>query len=223
MIIALDFDGTVADTMHALTMIATDVINRHHGLEESDACGRYLATIGASFPDQLEELFPGNAANADAAVEFLGRQEDLYQVVELFPDARAAIGELLEHEASLVIVSSTERRLTAPVLMRELPTGIYKELTVMGREYGRKEEQLYFLNARTMEPVVFVGDTVRDAQVALRANVRFLAVATTVGMDRWANIIGAQAVEDLGAAATELVAAMGSGPQPRAETGEGPR
>src|SRR3954452_6200112 len=54
-VVIVDFDGTIADSMGALTQLAVDVIHEELGLGVDDARSRYLASTGSDFATQLEE------------------------------------------------------------------------------------------------------------------------------------------------------------------------
>src|SRR5690606_23981620 len=58
--VALDFDGTVADSMGFLTDLAVELLVDELGLDREPALARYRATSGADFRSQLGELAPGD-------------------------------------------------------------------------------------------------------------------------------------------------------------------
>ena len=58
--VALDFDGTVADSMGFLTGLAVDLLVGELGFERADAARQYLATAGSEFSTQLDELRPAS-------------------------------------------------------------------------------------------------------------------------------------------------------------------
>ena len=57
--VALDFDGTVADSMGFLTDLAVGLLVDELGLDRAEATRRYLATAGSTFAAQLDEIAPG--------------------------------------------------------------------------------------------------------------------------------------------------------------------
>jgi phosphoglycolate phosphatase-like HAD superfamily hydrolase len=173
MIVALDFDGTMVDTMPALERAAVRVISLYHSISKHAARRLYRSTIGASFPEQLEELYPSNPRNALAARVFATEQVHVYERARVFPRTLAGLDFLRTSCHDFVVVSSTSYTHVAIVLARELGP---EELLcpVLGREAGTKAEQLTILQADCL-----IGDAPRDAEYARRAGARFIAVEHT--------------------------------------------
>ena len=67
-VVIADFDGTIADSMGALTELAVKVIHEELGLGVDDARSRYLASTGWDFATQLQEIDPSGGAARTRAV-----------------------------------------------------------------------------------------------------------------------------------------------------------
>lgn len=169
MIYAFDFDGTLVDTMPALTSAGTLVIAKHYGVSGADAYAMYVSTVGVSFRDQLEELFPGDPKNLDAESDFWDYHVEAYVRLErAFPGVYELLETLLaEGHVCWVVTSSPSALVDAPA-RRVLPFGV----RVLGREKGTKVEQL-----RRCQAHVFFGDTKRDAEFAQEAGCDFVGVS----------------------------------------------
>ena len=167
--IALDFDGTVADTIPSLTKAAVEVIARRYGLSPDVSAPLYRATLGVSFLAQLSELFPDHPfVNIEAAREFERAKDKFVPAAELFPGAL----ELLESGLA-VIVSSSRTRPIAEFLRRHY-LALAQVFGARDMHENSKAEQL-----RQLGPRLFVGDAPRDAVCAAQAGVPFLAVEHT--------------------------------------------
>lgn len=178
--VVFDADGTLLDTMPALTAVGTDLIAYHYRdclLRDYKNSARelYLSTVGSSFGDQLEELFPGLERNTKVAYEFAHAHALIYTYATLFDTAVRALDELFDAGATVRVISSSRCWLISRVLRRELGRRKFNLLDVSGREYGTKLEQL-----RQCQSVdIFIGDVPRDAQVACQAGVDFVGVEHT--------------------------------------------
>lgn len=167
MIFAFDFDGTLADTMPALTKLGTEVITTYYGVEPKHAKMMYLSTIGVSFPEQLEELFPDDPVNADAASTFWdGHLRTYIELNELFPNVEEMLESLLNSGHVCWVVTSSPRALLSSAA-RLLPLPV----RILGREVGDKVAQL-----KRAQADVFFGDTARDAGFAVAAGCDFVLV-----------------------------------------------
>ena len=166
--IALDFDGTVADTIPSLTKAAVEAIARHYGLGPDVSVPLYRATLGVPFLAQLNELFPEHGLiNIEAAREFESTKDELVPAAGIFPGAR----ELLETGVA-VIVSSSRTKLIAEFLRRH-----DRDAQVFGARTMGENPKVEAL--RQLDPRLFVGDAPRDAMCAAQAGVPFLAVEHT--------------------------------------------
>jgi phosphoglycolate phosphatase-like HAD superfamily hydrolase len=170
----LDFDGTIADTMPGLTELATRAIVQAHGLNQDKACGLYLATIGATFEAQLNELFPDERRNNEDAARFYNNNRELvYREADFCETAREACGLLKKKDVR--IVSSTPSRLVEKWLNRH-DLNFRNHTNQFG---GQKREQVRAA-AATARQVVFIGDAPRDLRYVLGTEITFYGVEHTM-------------------------------------------
>jgi CDP-L-myo-inositol myo-inositolphosphotransferase len=180
--VAFDFDGTIADTMPFLTNLAVDLLTKWHRVSPSETRLRYRETSGVAFADQLEEMFPGDPANETIVAEFEARKRDAIFDQPLFPETLDTLRSLSDRGIMRFIVSSTPLDIVAEYATCH---GFEHELdAVRGSAAGlKKDEQLRSIileHNLAAESVMFVGDSVRDHELARVSGVRFVGVCRTV-------------------------------------------
>jgi len=198
MIYAFDFDGTLVDTMPALARHGIRILESTYGLDYNDASTCYWGSIGISFAEQLEELFPGDEKNEEAETEFWYAHLETYKkVTEAMPGAKAALQSLIDRGSICWVVTSSPAALVSAVCARVLPS----ELKVLGRSVGPKDKQLRLCSAD-----VFFGDAVRDTLFARKANVRFIGIGDVPKFYGMGQEAATTLVEGLNLAMQEAVA-----------------
>lgn len=158
-----DADGTLLDTMASHRALAADCVVRHFrsdGLDQEAALGMYDRTTGKPFPQQLLELFPGDANyrhRVRCAEEYMARKGgEVYGQAPAFADARACVQELAGEKVPLRVSSSTEREHIARALERE---GLLPYLDgIWGYEDGRKSAHVPLARKRFQADAVFFVD-----------------------------------------------------------------
>lgn len=171
--IVFDFDGTIADSMPELQELAIKLIVKNYEVHEEEAFVDYRDTIGLSFREQLDEIFPYDSRNTAVADEYRVQQAGVYETVGIFDDVYEALEIAQDGGASLAICSSSDASLTWPVIKGKLD-GYHFLIT--GREYGPKLAQLKRL---TSGETWFIGDAVRDGYLASKAGIYFMGVTRT--------------------------------------------
>lgn len=171
--IVFDFDGTIADSMPELQELAIKLIVKNYEVSDETAFLEYRDTIGLSFREQLDEIFPYDSRNDRVAAEFHEQQAGVYETVGIFADAYEALEIAQDGGASLAICSSSAASLTWPVIKGKLD-GYHFLIT--GREYGPKLAQLKRLTAGE---TWFIGDAIMDGYLARKAGVGFMGVTHT--------------------------------------------
>jgi len=182
--VIFDFDGTVANTMPPLEMIATRIIQAIYSLGETDALRGYRQTIGASFEEQLDELFPRHTGNENAAHLFGMQREAVYDISPPKAGAVETIKALSESGVQSYIVSSTPWDLVDRWLERHLPFG--NIFTLAETHGGMKQQQVSSAVRGKVGLTVMIGDAPRDMRYAQYENIPFLGVIGTFSKDEWA-------------------------------------
>ncbi len=209
--VALDFDGTVADSMGFLTDLAVELLVGELGFERAEAARQYLATAGSDFSTQLDELAPGQPRLAEVAGVFEAEKTRWMGGCELFKDVVPAVERLAAADIPVLLCSSTRMRLVREFCQRY---GLLDRfVSVDGWDPGRgKAVQLVSGVAAAGfagHEVVFVGDTRRDADVARAAGTRFVGLVRAGHPDALAGS-GAKVVGSLSELAADLIRAVRS-------------
>ncbi len=209
--VALDFDGTVADSMGFLTDLAVGLLVDELGFERAEATRQYLATAGSDFATQLDELAPGQPRLAEVASRFEAEKTQWMRGCEMFTDVVPAVERLAAAGVPVLLCSSTR----AP-LVREFCERyglLHRFASIDGWSPGHsKAAQLVSGVAATGlagHEVVFVGDARRDADVARVAGTQFVGLVRAGHTDTLAGS-GAKVVRSLAELAAALVQAVRS-------------
>src|SRR3954451_213133 len=208
--VALDFDGTIADSMGFLTTLAVGLLVEL-GLERAEAARRYLATAGSEFPTQLDEIAPGHPRLAEVASRFEAEKTRWMESCEMFTDVVPALERLAAAGVPVLLCSSTRVQLVREFCERH---GLLQRFASIDgwRPQHNKSVQLVSAVAAVgfaAHEIVFVGDTRRDADVARAAGTRFVGLVRAGHPDALAGS-GAKVVDSLSELAADLVQAVRS-------------
>ncbi|MBL6974233.1 MAG: HAD family hydrolase [Deltaproteobacteria bacterium] len=174
--IVLDFDGTLVDTMGGFADVAAGVIHRRYGADRDWARRQYLQTSGIPFIQQLDVLFPSDPRNGEAADEFeKGKLEGFFS--ESFSKETAQTVSRLQGEGFLVVVSSNNfQELVDQFVKRS--TDVDFDLVLGARDNFFKGADHFRHIHETLgvglEDMVFIGDSLKDAERALSSGVEFV-------------------------------------------------
>jgi phosphoglycolate phosphatase-like HAD superfamily hydrolase/phosphatidylglycerophosphate synthase len=207
--VALDFDGTVADSMGFLTDLAVGLLVDELGFERTEAARLYLATAGSPFATQLDEIAPGHPRLAQVARRFEAEKTRWMGRCEMFTDVIPAVERLAAVGVPVLLCSSTRAPLVREFCQRY---GLVpKCASVDGWSPGNTKSVQLVSGAAAAgfagHEVVFVGDTRRDADVARAAGTRFVGLVRAGHPDRLAGS-GAPVVGSLSELAAALVQAV---------------
>ena len=183
-VVMFDLDGTLVDTMGGFADIAADVMAARHGVEWSWARGKYLETSGLPFCKQLEVIFPAHAENAAASDEFEGRKLAVCEATSM--DARTVEGleRLRALGLKLVVSSNTGQTVVDAFVAREkfrfdLALG-FDPAQGLGKGRPHVERALAVFAVAPHE-LLFVGDSLKDADLADECGVPFIGRLGTFG------------------------------------------
>ncbi len=179
--IVFDLDGTLVDSMSALTDLACQVLEEVYGTDGETARTGYNRTAGLPFTDQLEVLHPGDSRNAVAVERFEGAKSANYCSHPLFDDVAELFRGLRARKCRLAISTSTTQSLAEQYVRG---AGLDVDL-VCGWAPGFAKGSAHFtqVSNRTgavKEKIVFVGDTLEDARIAQNSGIHFVARVGTV-------------------------------------------
>jgi phosphoglycolate phosphatase len=174
--VLFDLDGTLIDTMQAFADVAAGVIARHHGIPHDTARAAYLATSGAPFFQQLEQIAPGDARNAAAVAEF--EHDKLVATAGVEPDAQTVAAlAALRAKGLRIAVCSNNFQAQVDAFVDACPAAIDLGLGFGG---GLAKGALQFDRACerfgcSRDELLFCGDSIADYHLATAAGVRFVA------------------------------------------------
>ena len=209
--VALDFDGTVADSMGFLTDLAVELLVGELGFERAEAARQYLATAGSEFSTQLDELAPGQPRLAEVAGRFEAEKSRWMGGCELFSDVVPAVERLAAADIPVLLCSSTRVGLVREFCQRYGLLDRFASVDGWGLGHGKSVQLVSGVAAAGFagHEVVFVGDTRRDADVARAAGTRFVGLVRAGHPDALAGS-GAKVVGSLSELAADLVRAVRS-------------
>ena len=178
-VVIADFDGTIADSMGALTELAVKVIHEELGLGVDDARSRYLASTGSDFATQLQEIDPlGGAARTRAVHRFDVSKPELMDRVDPFPDLRAFLDDLHATGVEVCICSSTRRELVGQWIDRHRLAQQFRVVDgwSLGRDKAAQMRSVLDWSGLPPDRCLIVGDSRRDGQLAASMGMRFRGV-----------------------------------------------
>lgn len=192
--VLFDFDGTLVDTMGDFADLAGALIAEAHGWTVAEGRAAYLRTSGIPFFQQLEVLFPGHPGNAALVDTFETGKLRFYEGRGLLPDVPGAITALRALGVRTVVSSNNYTE----VVEQFLATQDVAFDLVLGFGGGQAKGEPHF--ARTLaelglarSELLFVGDSVRDAELALGAGLAFVGRRGTAPPEAFHARFGADA------------------------------
>ena len=190
--VVFDLDGTLVDTMGHFADVAADVIARRHGWSVARGRKAYLDTSGIPFFQQLEVLFPGHSDNSALEAEFETRKMTAYDGRSFLEDVPPAIALMREQGVAAVVSSNNREDVVREYIAGE---GVHFDVVLGFRDDFYKGEPHFAFVERELgiarDEMLFVGDSVRDAELALGAGVRFAARLGTVARESFVEALGA--------------------------------
>ena len=180
--VLFDLDGTLVDTMQTFADVAADVMAEYHGLDRGAARLAYLRTSGIPFFQQLELIAPADRCNRRAADDFERLKLDATR--EVVPSDGTVIAlHRLRARGIRVGVCSNNFQDQVDRFVEQCPVTIDVALGFgKGMAKGRPQfERACRDLACTFDDLVFVGDSLTDAELAIDSNVRFVGRLGTFG------------------------------------------
>lgn len=184
--IMFDLDGTLVDTMQGFADLAAQVMVAHHGAELAEARTRYLETSGIPFCKQLEAIYPGHPANPPASDEFEQRKLAIAHATDMDLDTVVALIALRAAGHKLIVSSNTGQPVVDEFVSRcEFPFDLAlgfdpaQQLAKGEPHVARVCRELGIERTR----VLFVGDSLKDGDLADASSVDFIGRLGTFGPD----------------------------------------
>lgn len=176
--VVFDFDGTVADTMPFLSDLAVTLLTQHYGVSPQQARRRYRETSGVDFASQVAEMFPGHPANGEVIATFERRKLEAILAQPAFPETIRTLRALRQRGIHCFIVSSSPPETVAAYTRRHGIDSLLDDCRGLAPGFDKVGQLQSILQERELHPdeVLFVGDSLRDHDVASALGVRFVGV-----------------------------------------------
>ena len=197
--IVFDFDGTLLDSMMSFADTAAVVMEEFFALERREGRRRYLETSGLPFRLQLEEIFPGDKRNDEAAEIFEGRKMTAITPACFFPETKEVI-ETLRNEGVLVVVSSNNFAVNVKGLLHEVDIQVDMILSYHPGFYKGDPHFSMILKRWELErsTILYVGDSLKDAGWSKEYGVDFVGRTGTFSGEQFRESFpGFRVVDDL--------------------------
>jgi phosphoglycolate phosphatase-like HAD superfamily hydrolase len=178
--ILFDLDGTLVDTMGGYADLAAEIVADQYGLARRNARHLYLQTSGVPFFQQLDAIFGDLPENTACAEEFESRKADLALQARM-DDATAATLETLRGLGFRLVVSSSGMQDHVERFAARSP-GLFELALGFGVGLSKGEAHVATVCselALDREELLFVGDSLRDGELAAAAGLGFVAKVGT--------------------------------------------
>jgi len=179
-----DFDYTLADSSRGILICFRNVLNRHNHLNITDDAIK--RTIGKTLDESFSILT--GITNPDELIDL--RKEYVLEANHymsdntfLFPHTKAMLNRLKENGIRIGIISTKYRYRIIEFLDLNFPAN-YFDIIIGGEDVTNNKPHPEGLNAAihklgcTKEETLYVGDSIIDAETAMRANVDFIGVTS---------------------------------------------
>lgn len=184
-VVVFDFDGTLVDSMGGFTQIAARVLSKYFGVTQSQGAALYKATSGLPFCEQVGVLFPDHP-NTEAAVgAFETEKATSYLSKAPFPDAHDMLVQLHKKGLTTVISSNNFQQLVDQLVAHtKLPVDL--ALGLRDNNFGKGDPHFNYISevyGVSRDAMVFIGDSLKDAEHALECDVDFIGRLSTFTRD----------------------------------------
>ncbi len=196
--VIFDLDGTIADTMGDLTNLATEIISANYDIPKDEAKKCYRETTGLDFATQLEIIFPGNKKNKEVAQQFEEKKKTLILGNPIFPDALHALKYFKERGVKVFVCSSTTDEMIREYFKRHNMDGLIYSFSGLKGDFSKAKqiENILKQNGYNKDKVIFVGDSLKDGEIAKNLGIKFYGVERMFSRSDFSNA-GFSSVKDL--------------------------
>jgi phosphoglycolate phosphatase-like HAD superfamily hydrolase len=173
--ILFDLDGTLVDTMSAFADVAADVMAKIYGLPLANARRLYLQTSGIPFCQQLEVIFGETTENQTASDEFERRKHDIAASARMDDVTVVGLEALRGRGISLVVSSNGMQEHVDHFAARY--DGLFDLALGFGGGLAKGEPHVGAVCRAAgvnRSLLAFVGDSLRDGELAVECGVRFI-------------------------------------------------
>ncbi len=171
--------------MGGFTQIAARVLSKYFGVTQTQGAALYKATSGLPFCDQVGVLFPGHPNTETAIGAFETEKAAGYLSKIPYPDAHDTLEHLHQMGLTTVVSSNNFQALVDRLVAH---TGLTVDLTLGLRDhhFGKGDPHFNHISETFgvgRDAMVFVGDSLKDAEHSLTCGVDFIGRLGTFGCD----------------------------------------
>lgn len=170
-----DFDGTIVDSMGTFAKIASRVMPKYYTVDAATAHRLYLTTSGIPFFEQLETIFPGHPQNPKAANEYETIKKESYFTKKIFTDVPEAIRDLKNNKIKVIVSSNNFQELVNEFVSRTKMS--FDMVLGYKNNFAKGADHFNYIMKRlgcTREEMVFIGDSLKDAERARDFGIDFI-------------------------------------------------
>lgn len=175
-VVAFDFDGTIVPSMEAYGRAAAKLIHNAYGIDEEKAYGEYMQTSGLPFPEQLVLIAPQGTAHSALNAAFEIEKENILLQTLPEKDMKHVLAKLKEYGIPAAVSSNNTENLLKEYVGRHALVFHYV-LGYRGDHFKKGSDHFSFLCAQvscTTDEILFVADSLKDAEIAGTCGVRFI-------------------------------------------------
>ena len=193
-----DFDGTLVESMDSLAQLAAFLLAKWTSLSYFEAKEQYLKTSGIPFLLQLESIVPDYPHKNRLAQAFEMRKKALFQNKKLSQNTQKVLKEL-KREFFLAISSGNDLELIKSFLGYE-GLSYFDQIKGYDPECAKGAGHFeYFMKTFNVarHELVFIGDSLKDAQLSCEFGVPFIAKLGTFGIQDFLDVPVINNLEEL--------------------------
>ncbi len=199
-VVAFDFDGTIVPSMEAYGRAAARLISSAYSIPEDSAYRQYMDTSGLPFPQQLDIIAPHGTRHLELVHAF---EQNRHMILHQTPpeqDAASVFETLITQGIAPVISSNNTENLVTEYMERfHLPVSFV--LGFRGPHFYKGAPHFRFIRNQygaTHEEIMFVADSLTDADMAALEHVHFVAKAGTFTHEQFhAKVPGCRVIDHL--------------------------
>ena len=197
-LVLFDLDGTLLDTMSEFANVASGLMAERHGMAPALARRRYLETSGLPFVLQIDIIAGRGEKNAETVRLFEEQKLQATRHVGLERGVRETLDELVGRGYLLAISSNNSQKNVNEFIRRENLQNVIKRW-LGWHDAGRRERwfrarlasskgEAHFSDFERVlkvprHAILFVGDSLKDAEIAERCGIDFLPKVGTFNQE----------------------------------------
>lgn len=197
-LVLFDLDGTLVDTMQIYADVAAGLISSRYGMDKGRARALYLATSGLPFVKQIGMIVGVNPKNKETVLMFERQKLEATETVRIMQNDKNVLKSLKNRGYILGITSNNMQENVNEVVNHENLQNVFSRWLGWhdpGRiskwlrlERPSSKGEIHFNDFERVlkiprSEMLFVGDSLKDAEVAQMCGVTFCPKLGTFGKE----------------------------------------